>query len=45
MFEKFRVRALKKVLEGLLLAELQHHTKALQDLSVVFEAIKKVHED
>jgi hypothetical protein len=34
-----------KVLESVLMAELTHHARAVQDLSLVLEKLKKVRHD
>jgi hypothetical protein len=42
MFEKYRVDSLKRLMESLLMADLKYHCQAVQELSQVLEAVKKV---
>lgn len=44
MFEKHRIGVLKGLLESVIMAELKHHCKAVEDLSGVLSKLKQVKE-
>lgn len=45
MFEKHRVESMKKLMSTLLLKEIQYHSRALEELSVVLQNLHQIQDD
>lgn len=45
MFEKHRVDSMKKLMSTLLLKEIQYHSRALEELSVVLQSLHQIQDD
>jgi hypothetical protein len=45
MFEKHRIKSLKKILTIILTAELKYHCKAVEEISLVLSSLKDITEE